>query len=197
MGYIEPFMTKELAEHVLTELPSAPGGVRAFWLRKPGTGLYSLLVSFLPSGHIALAGDLTIGGSHGCVSATGYGLAWWVSNLSEDYLASKFLEKKWQEAVAKRGVEQHRDDAIRDGDTAFAEKWQAVLDALSDGDMGPDDLLRAMDEAGISDAWDYRIGEDYDLSAGWLAAAHQRFRALWIAGGYALPQAMTAQAVAP
>jgi hypothetical protein len=174
-------MIKDLKDHVLTELPSVPGGVRAFWLRKPGTGIYSLLVSFLPSGHIALSGDLTIGGSHGCVSATGYGLDWWVSDLYEDYLATKFLEKRWQPQVAKRDLEQHFADAIRDGDQGFAEKWRMVLDALNGDDMGPDDLIRAMDEAGICDAWDYDIGVDYDSSAGWLAAAQQKFRELWLA----------------
>lgn len=160
MNYVEPFMTAQLKDHELTELPFVEGGIRAFWLRKPGTGMYSLLVTFVP-GYIVLTGDLTIGGNHGCVSAAGYGLDWWVSKLDGDYLCSKFLEKKWQREVALADVRVHRDDAIRDSETAFAEKWQAVLDEVEgNDDICPDDLLRAMEEAGITDAWDYSVGMD-------------------------------------
>jgi len=181
MTYVEPHMTEALKDHVLIEVPYAEGGVRAFWLRKPGTGMYSLLVSFLPSGHIALSGDLTIGGRHGCVSATGYGFDWWVSKLDEDYLCGKFLEKKWQPEIAKRDVRQHLETALKDHEPKQADRWQAVLDELEAGDIAYEGLVRAMEEEGFTDAWDYSIGEDYDASGGWLVAAHRKFRELWLA----------------
>lgn len=98
-------------DHVLQEVSSGEK-IKAFYLKRPNTRSESCLILFTPEG-IVITGDMTPG--RGAVSAFGYGLDWFVSELGWDYLASKFLDKEW---VPELAVEYCRDAAsdIRRGE---------------------------------------------------------------------------------
>jgi len=72
--------------------------VMVYRLKKPGTRNYSCQLTFTPEG-IAIQGDITPEGNNGSCSR-GKSLGWFIRELSPDYLASKFLEKKWIAALA-------------------------------------------------------------------------------------------------
>ncbi len=83
---------KWFAEHEITEIYDSP---IAFRCAKPGTGIYSFNVVFLPttapSSAIGIVGDVMYGNTNGLWSCFGYGLDWFCGKLSRGYLAEKFL----------------------------------------------------------------------------------------------------------
>lgn len=180
MTNVEPHMIESLKEHRLVEMPFVTGGVQAYWIRRPGSGMYSLCVTFLPSRQIALSGDLTIGGRNGCVSDVGYDLAWWTSDLSEDYLCGKFLTEFWEWKQAVKDVAQRAKDCDADGEPGLRDKWQEIADRMeSEEILGVEALARAMQDADFYD--NSTPGYGYHHHGGWLTAAHQKFRELWLA----------------
>ena len=182
MSYMQPWMAKELAEHELEEIAieafAVTNRVRVFWMRKPGTGIYSVLLAFLPTG-IALSGDLRIGSHRGGAHAPGYGLDWFASELNEDYLCSKFLDETWQHEAAVENIRARIESAAEDGETETASRWNDVLAALASHDETTSEMLADMIyEAGLD--FEYLPGYDYPRAhAGWLIAVQQRFRELY------------------
>lgn len=115
----------DFKDHVLEEIPA--GDLKAFYLKRPGTRMGSSLILFTPEG-IVIAGDMTPG--RGALSAFGYGLSWFASELGWDYLCGKFLDKEW---VPEYAVEYCRDAArdIRRGkhdDDAYGSELQKAWD---------------------------------------------------------------------
>lgn len=149
----------------------------AYYIRKPDTRIMSTLLVFSPEG-IALMGDFTPE-HHGSVSAFGYGRAWFVGELGPDYLAEKFLEKKWNSEVA---VEELRDPTSywREG------REPAVLEKLDD--LAQEVVHGLAAEAEIHDLLT-DLGFDYcDGLPGWgydpsemvrLCAIQRKFAQLW------------------
>jgi hypothetical protein len=161
--YIEPHMTEALARHELTELPSTEQ-LRHFRLARPGTGNLSLNIVFGPFG-IVLAGDLTIGGPHGCVGGCGKSVGWFAGQLSEGYLCEKFFRRQWQAEAA-------------------VETLAVIIGELEDGTMGVEGMHDAFIEAGF--ATDELPGMDYPRAdAGWLCAVQKRFAELFHAANVA------------
>lgn len=91
MSVVMKHMRETLRDHVLEEIPAGER-IKAFYIKEPGTRMGSSLILFTPEG-IAIMGDLTPG--RGAMSVYGYGLSWFASELGEDYLCGKFLEKEW------------------------------------------------------------------------------------------------------
>lgn len=188
--YIEPHMTEALARHELTELPSTEQ-LRHFRLARPGTGNLSLNIVFGPFG-IVLAGDLTIGGPHGCVGGCGKSVGWFAGQLSEGYLCEKFFRRKWQaEAAAETLSHPSHMDYLKDEATdEDREELAAIISELEDGTMGVEGMHDAFIEAGF--ATDELPGMDYPRAdAGWLCAVQQRFAELFHAANV---KALVAQA---
>lgn len=134
MSYVETHMRESLKDHVLEQVLDAEK-FKAFYLKRPGNGrMCSTMVLFTPEG-IALMGDLTPE-HNGTVSCYGYGLDWFVGNLSEDYLCEKFLAKGWHADLAqdelldlaKEILEGKHEDSFHE--TRAIEKAREERDAL-------------------------------------------------------------------
>lgn len=75
-----------------------------FYLKRDDGRMMSTLLVFTPE-NIIITGDYCP--DHpGVISAFGYGLKWFIGDLSEDYLAEKFLKKKWCADNARWWVEE-------------------------------------------------------------------------------------------
>ncbi len=164
-----------------------------FVMKKKGTSVRKVQITFTPEG-IAIQGDVGLGPSnHGVCSGPGYGLRWWVSLLSEGYLAEKFLHRCWTRERALEECEWRRDEAARElaaeeakedeeritEQKAMLKTWDIVIRGLDGGDFGESDLYSALDEAGY-DCSDGAPGWGYDINdMGWLAAIQQTFKRLW------------------
>lgn len=99
-SFVEPHMRDSLKDHVLEKVLDTDRFV-GFYLRRPSGGrMMSSLLLFTPEG-IILTGDLSTG-RRGSISAFGYNLDWFASDLGEDYLCGKFLDKSWHADLAER-----------------------------------------------------------------------------------------------
>jgi hypothetical protein len=175
MSYVTKHMAEQMAKHVLVPTPS--GEFTGYWLREPGTGFYSLLIMGLPTG-VTLTGDLQIGhGPGGSAIAYGYDLDWFGSQLSEDYLCSKFLRRVWQEDLVDADLKRRAEDEDNED---WKKKWAEVIERREIGDIySHERMIDVMNDLGFDCPWEYSIGVDYPRGpAGWLCAAQQRFHEL-------------------
>lgn len=84
-----------LQRHTLERDAASPTGrLEAYYLRPADGGrMESVYVVFTPEG-IVVMGDWCPA-LNGCISTSGYGVAWFTGRLSDDYLCEKFLRKEW------------------------------------------------------------------------------------------------------
>ena len=165
-----------LTEHELRELTPPDCEARTFYMTKPATRAYSVLLTFSPEG-ITISGDLMICGNTP-VGCRPKGLRWFIGELSPDYLAGKFLPSKW---VPDRASEDLEDLAVareREDDPEGAKLIRAAKpdgsttcgcstwDALSDLDIDMDD-------------WPHHCIDPWEMAC--LAAVQQRFAQLYAA----------------
>lgn len=94
MSFVESHMRESLKNFVLEDFPA--GDMKAFYLRHPTQGMMgSCLILFTPEG-IVICGDRAPSKTgRGAITAFLYGLDWFASELYEDYLCLKFLDKEW------------------------------------------------------------------------------------------------------
>jgi hypothetical protein len=180
MSYIEPHMRESLKNYVLVPLQGGKD-IQAFYLKKPGDGrMMSTLILFTPEG-IVLQGDLTPG-RNGNVSVLGYGVGWFASDLSEDYLCEKFLQKEFIADKAKRAIQEsileRRKEGSIDREKA-RELWYETVKQWDHNLDDPHDAHAFWTECLEQDGADcpfygYEPGE-----AGWLCAIQQRFATLY------------------
>lgn len=178
----------ELKSHVLTEIVSTPE-VRVFKMAQPGTRMMSVDVVFT-AGRIWLSGDLIVGDGRGVISDLSYGLNWFAGQLGADYLAEKFLRKRFVPELAICAMhtaigdlrEQHEGEEMPEMD---AMRIRRLEEALEDAD----------DHSGVTrhaeafhDFWCETMicyeGEGYGYDPteqGWLAAIQERFAELYAA----------------
>ena len=104
----------------IERLPSS-GIVTSFYLRaEPKSRMESVLVMFSPEG-VQIVGDMTFGReSNAFVSNGGYGVGWFSSELSEDYLLEKFMRRSLQWDVAEADVDIVVEEAVE----ALEEQWR-------------------------------------------------------------------------
>ena len=195
---------EQIKDHYLEELPGG-NGVRCFYMRKaPDTRMMSVFLIFSPEG-IVITGDLhpgkeSVSGQNGVIGLVGYDLGWFVQDLSDKYLASKFLNQTW---IMEHYVEQVRELLVE-----LREEENDLLEPPQDWDVGGDVLygteadaieyyLTFMDKWGVStykEALDFLPagccvdndeefvagGYGYDpTELGWLVAIQQKFRELY------------------
>lgn len=192
---ILPVMEKSLKDHVLEEIPA--GEFKAFWMRKPGTGNYAVLLVFTPAG-IVVAGDIGLSteNNRGVVSDPGYGLDWFAGELGEDYLCSKFFRDvhwdreraaEWCTAHAQEVLEGEHDSEAWDGDPAetlrknrslLARDFRVLTQALESCSVETeDDFGRELRR--LRHDFEDLPGRGYpSAQAGWLCAIQRRFAEL-------------------
>ena len=179
MSYIEPHMREALAGHVLCPVLDS-GDFTAFHLKRVGEGrMMSTLIVFTPEG-IVIQGDLTPE-RNGTVSNYGYGLGWFCGQLGEDYLCSKFLEKKFVPEFAMRGLRyeilQQRRDGYLEKDKA-RELWDSMR--WLDDPISPERTYKFWTDELRNDSGEGCPGYGYEPGeAGWLCAIQQRFSELY------------------
>lgn len=126
-----------------------------------GTEAESVRLAFLgpecPT--IIIYGDLCPG-THGAVSATGYGLGWFIAAGGDYYLLSKFLTESLQWDAVVAHIDERLEDEIRDGNDAS--EWKELREQVSDGEFSYDGhdterLYQAVLDLG-SDAYDACTG---------------------------------------
>lgn len=187
MSYVTPHMVEALAGHFLTTVAIGKPleTVQLFAMRRPGTNMWRVQVTFTPEG-IAIQGDIGLGAGHGVCSCPGYGFEWFAGlgrpqfdgKLTETYLCEKFLRREFQRDVAIRDVKRRRDEAHTDGPHETYLEWQTLFENIERAD-NEHDAYQTLWEA-YSDDLDFEdVGMDYPLAdAGWLCAIQQRFAAL-------------------
>ncbi len=119
------------SKHVLEQVLDTPK-FKAFYLKEPGMGrMQSCLVMFSPEG-INILGDLCPGNDarNSGVHAYGYGLDWFVGQLSWSYLCEKFLSKEWHRELAEEDCRRIADDIMM-GDTSRFDR-DAILEQIVD-----------------------------------------------------------------
>lgn len=181
-GYVTDAMRKALASHRLEVVQE--GAVTAYYLKDPTEGrMMSTLLLFTPEG-IVLQGDLTPE-RNGTVSCYGYGIGWFGSPKSEDYLCEKFLEQKFVQQAAIAELEDPA-SCWRDPSGIETGEWYRRLERLDEiiDDLEADGhdaewLIEELEDAGyVVD--DGPPGITYDpREAGWLCAIQQRFAELY------------------
>jgi hypothetical protein len=155
---------------------------------KPGTRIYKVLILFTEEG-IVITGDLCFGANQrGIVSAYGYSLPWFASELSEGYLAEKFLIKVWEceraaedVAVILKRIEQgeyderiqsrmldglkHNDISLETARNAVIEHYKHVVEMLKNEDVSMDrfrDLVEDVALGSLIEAHMFDIVDDLD-----------------------------------
>lgn len=94
--------------------------VKTFLLRqRPNSLIMSCYLFFTPVG-IIISGDISISGNG--VIAKGYGLEWFSGKLSPQYLAEKFLKKKWIPDTALENWKEEGRRAIKEDEDGLSER---------------------------------------------------------------------------
>ena len=168
-------MRRALANHVIETVCDSPT-VKAYYLKKPdGSRAMSTLLLFTPEG-IVLQGDLTPE-QHGSISTLGYGLKWFLGDLSEGYLCEKFLRKEWVQELAVEELADAHSYWREEATARQLEGLDSLLYRLDD--MDPGRLADELEALGY-DVADELPGFGYDPGkAGWLCAIQQRFAERW------------------
>ncbi len=180
MTAVEPQMAEGIKDHALVQIIDSEK-FKSFYMKRLGKGrIMSTLITFTPEG-IVIQGDLTPG-RNGNVSCLGYGLGWFRSRLSEDYLCEKFLELGWFPELAARDLrriikEIKAGELLQYDDYAVKEMGQ-LANVCDDGDIGMesfrDDWHTIDDDYESTPGWGYNPREK-----GWLCAIQQRFAELY------------------
>jgi hypothetical protein len=136
---------------------------------------------------IIITGDLCPG-DNGILSDFGYGLGWFGSRKSEEYLSEKFLRREWVPEAALRALryalQEEIDSSERDDSdirAARIDKLNYELDGIGDAPTGESAITRSHEA--FYEFWVEVFGDspedqgfDYNpRDAGWLCAIQQRF----------------------
>lgn len=181
--YVQDHMREALSRHELRiKLMDDKAGVSVWSMSRPSTCAYSAQIIFSPEG-IVLQGDIGFG-SHqtGICSHSGYGIEWFSSRKSENYLCEKFLTREF---VPEEAAETIAGWLKSPEDYGLEEEFQIrglreIVSNLMDNDLV--DATRLYDELNLLDVdtsegvpgWGYNRSD-----AGWLCAVQQRFSELF------------------
>ncbi len=162
---------KERAGHVL-DIVDDTGLVRAWYIRRPGTGMYRSLILDTPEG-VVITGD-SPDRAMGC----GRQLRWFVAENGPRYLASKFLTQVWCPDIAEAHVAKLVSESGPD------DSWVAeIVVAMTETDWTQHSYLESvawiLEDAGFDTdgVWPDHGYDAVDEAV--LAAIQQRFRDLF------------------
>lgn len=181
----KPHIDSHLRKHML-ELQLVPvvetDNVKSYYMRKPGTGLYRVLLTFTPEG-ICIQGDVTPE-CNGSVSCMGYGLDWFLNRNGgkslDTYMCEKFLQRKWVPDLAADAMERPEYEFRRAATTPEQiEGLDQLCEEIRDGGVSAEGTYHSLEDLGFIDVADVP-GFGYDpIEAGVLCAIQQRFAELW------------------
>lgn len=165
------------AQHRL-EMVLNSGDYKGYYLQPPGGGRFnSVLIMFTPEG-IVLAGDHAPCRT-GLVSNIGYGLDWFSSEKSPDYLCQKFgLERGFVRDHALTYVEEElktlREASIVNEEAV--EEWTELKEKLEADDIDSHDFYTTLRDLNVDAFYEVALGYDPNTMAK-LAAIQHRFAA--------------------
>jgi len=120
--------------------------VQTYLLREsPESMMMSCFILFTPAG-IVITGDIAVSG-HGVI-APGYGLGWFTSELSPQYLAEKFLHKAW---VPETAIENWKERL-----QTYEQEWDDWEQEVRENDGSPD-----QEKPDLFSMAEWRIGAEY------------------------------------
>lgn len=103
---------------------------------------------------IILSGDLTPGPNGDPVMASFKNRNWFLGEMSQGYLCSKFLRAAWHPELVERDlqgcIDSYTEDSYAQEDAAA---YRTVLEQW-DCEMSADELRELMEDAGLTDVWD-------------------------------------------
>ena len=119
------------------------------------------------------------------MSPPGYGVPWFASHKSEEYLCEKFLPKEWQWDAVVESTQWLIESDIKDGEGWWADHADALRKFIAEpGWMhdGPCEMEYYDSMREIGHDMDDLPGYDYPRQqAGWLCAIQQKFQELYAA----------------
>lgn len=177
--HIDPHIRQAMLELELVVVAETER-LRSYYMKKPGTGIYRVLLTFTPEG-VCIQGDLTPE-HNGTISSMGYGLEWFADQKGgeyyDSYLCSKFLRKRW---VSECALESLTDPHSCYRDEATPEQIAGLHDIcmlLAAHDIHEYEFYTQMCDLGFDGS--ELPGYDYDpQEACVLFAIQQRFQELW------------------
>lgn len=180
MSYVADWMREDLKDHIWESrvtVTDASGEIvfLSGYLGTPGTRRMSTLITFTPEG-IVLQGDLTPE-RNGSISAHGYGAKWFAGELSESYLCSKFIEKRFSPERALDVIKRELIEARKKGtfDKEEARLHWDRIEGWGEEALTPEDYAILYESVFYN--WPEETPMDYDEGeAGWLCAIQQRFK---------------------
>jgi hypothetical protein len=183
MSRVTDSIRRSLKNHKLEEIP-AGDKTRIFKMSNGKDWCHLNEFIFTPRGHIVICGDTIISEyDHGLVSCVGYGLPWFTSQLSEDYLCEKFFRKDefgFDDCIKdlKYALENYEEE----GDThrKLSELIEELEDDVYEEDQHIHTVRQAIDQHRLNDAlYENSLGLRYPRQgAAWLCGLQQRFAEL-------------------
>lgn len=135
--YVEPEQQIErwlnnIKDHQL-KLVEKTEHTESYYMGEDKTGIMSTRIVFT-LGKIIIFGDFAPCNDYtgGAISARGYGVEWFSSQLSLSYLGEKFLRKSWRKELAVRDAKWYAQQARKDGDRKKFAFFKAILQAPED-----------------------------------------------------------------
>lgn len=166
---------RDMKDHILVRLNKDPD-YQHFLLQPPGSLMFSTYITFANS-YITIYGDLCPN-RHGAISAYRYGVNWFASKLDPDYLAVKFLEKKWDPMIVQLKAKSWLKETWIENNEIDFYNW--VVEE-SDDELTANNVYEACEDFGIGDPsefmssfYDYNI-RDFAL----LIAIQTKFKELY------------------
>jgi hypothetical protein len=130
-------------DHYLEPVVDTPG-IKGWYVKKKGCSRESSFLVLFHGEGISIHGDMAPGNTLGSCVGTGphYGLGWFRGSLGFDYMASKFLERRWCEARA----EAHIEDMIADFEEELAELRKEMADADDGGNTKTEEAIDGLED---------------------------------------------------
>lgn len=161
-----------MSRHVLT----TDNDGLSYRMGRPGSNAFSVYLIFA-HGRIGITGDFCPG-HNGVFSDLRYSANWFASDLSGGYLASKFLEKKWQKECVIFDAKDYLEDARNlDESWRMAEFYKAILNEYED-ELTPEKVYSLANHYGIES--EDLPGHEYPISdIAALIAIQRKFKELY------------------
>jgi len=175
---VEDHMTKALEKHEIKFEAQHGDYFHIFHLRNPARSMYQVWITFLPTG-IVITGDLRITNEHALGSCESKDERWFAGELDAEYLASKFLKKRWCPELAANSLSELLDERL--GEHKL-DRMKRLIELLQRRAMEYQDFEDECD--GLIDYGDGLPGYGYAPSeVGWLYALQRKFAELYAKRG--------------
>lgn len=132
------------------------GPVKAFYLRKDESRMFSVLLLFSPEG-ISIVGDSAPGENYSVHTFPPYSLKWFIGKFDKEYLAEKFLRKTWNEDDVEEWFKYELEETkkhVEEGEEGLGDRLEAIEDILSRGAFAIHEVYEAWKDA-ASDSEDF------------------------------------------